>query len=297
MHATALWFDGDKTIYHFNGLSVGDGWDSLALLYRTSRDNGASWSDPRWIDPEHEWRNMPIAGVIRTSRGAIVLPCDAVPGGNGGTAVHVSLDGGKTWFDPGANTKPLRPHYSEPGAKGGTIAGIHARVVELNDSRWMALGRGDTINGHMPMSISSDMGKTWTYSASPFSPIVGGQRLVLMRLTEGPLLLVSFANDDGIALTDTTGQTFRGRGMFAALSNDDGRTWPIEKLLTPGIGHYNGCGWTDEFDTDPAHAEPKGYLAATQAPDGIIHLISSGLHYRFNLKWLEEPGFSQGRER
>ena len=37
---------------------------------------------------------------------------------------------------------------------------------------------------------------------------------------------------------------------------------------------------------DATHAEPKGYLAATQTPDGIIHLISSGIHYRFNLAWL-----------
>ena len=33
-------------------------------------------------------------------------------------------------------------------------------------------------------------------------------------------------------------------------------------------------------------AEPLGYLAATQSPDGTIHLLSSGLHYRFNLPWL-----------
>ena len=28
---------------------------------------------------------------------------------------------------------------------------------------------------------------------------------------------------------------------------------------------------------------------ATQTPDGLIHLITSNLHYRFNLKWLETP--------
>ncbi|MBM3493037.1 MAG: hypothetical protein FJX72_01750 [Armatimonadetes bacterium] len=31
-----------------------------------------------------------------------------------------------------------------------------------------------------------------------------------------------------------------------------------------------------------------GYLAATQTPDGVIHLISSRLHYRFNLGWLKQ---------
>ena len=35
------------------------------------------------------------------------------------------------------------------------------------------------------------MGKTWKYVASELPPIDGGQRLVLMRLNEGPLLLVS----------------------------------------------------------------------------------------------------------
>ena len=34
--------------------------------------------------------------------------------------------------------------------------------------------------------------------------------------------------------------------------------------------------------------EPAGYLAATQTPDGTIHLLSSRLHYRFNLAWLRQ---------
>jgi hypothetical protein len=35
-------------------------------------------------------------------------------------------------------------------------------------------------------------------------------------------------------------------------------------------------------------AEHGGHLAATQTPDGVIHLISSRLHYRLNLAWLKE---------
>ena len=33
-------------------------------------------------------------------------------------------------------------------------------------------------------------------------------------------------------------------------------------------------------------AEPLGYLAATQTPDNTIHLISSNIHYRFNMEWI-----------
>lgn len=79
--------------------------------------------------------------------------------------------------------------------------------------------------------------------------------------------------------------------MFAALSFDEGKTWPVRKLLTPGgqprvVDCY---GWVLKCLIDDTHAEVGGYLADTQTPDGVIHLISSGLHYRFNLAWLKEP--------
>jgi len=35
-------------------------------------------------------------------------------------------------------------------------------------------------------------------------------------------------------------------------------------------------------------AEPIGYLSACQAPDGLIHLISSRNHYTMNLAWLRQ---------
>ncbi len=290
MHATSIWWDqtNDK-IVHFQGIGVSYGWGRLALIMRTSEDNGATCSKPHWINREHGLRNMPIAGVFKTSDGSIVVPCDAVTSGSGGTAIHISKDGGKTWYDPGADAP--KPTF-KAGETGGWIAGIHAGVVELEDGRLMALGRGDNINGHMPMSISDDMGESWTYSASPFSPISSGQRLVLMRLDEGPLLFASFTgphnNDQGMEFTAQNGETFRGYGLYAALSYDEGKTWPVRKLITSGKGKYDGGAHTGKFKTDATHAEPRGYMAATQSPDGVIHLISSRLHYRFNLEWLKE---------
>jgi hypothetical protein len=84
------------------------------------------------------------------------------------------------------------------------------------------------------------------------------------------------------------GRPFRGYGLYASLSFDEGASWPVRRLLTPGSGEYDTQGHTRQFRADATHAEPRGYLAAAQTPDGIIHLISSGLHYRFNLKWLTE---------
>lgn len=256
-HAPALWFDGQKTLYHFQGMSAAATWGSLALIMRTSTDNGATWSPARLIEPEHGLRHQPVESVFRTREGFIILPADAITGGNGGTSIHISRDNGKTWSDPG-----------------GDIRGIHGGVTQLNDGRLMAFGRGQPIDGHMPKSVSADMGRTWTYSASPFPPISGGQRLVLMRLKEGPIFLASFGES----------------GLYAAVSFDEGVTWPMRRLVTddgparqvPGIdGHL--------FTMSRTQAEPKGYLSVCQGLDGVIHLISSRQHYAFNLAWLKTP--------
>jgi len=298
MTGSSLFNDGRGTLYHFNGLEAGDGWANLALVLRTSTDNGATWTS-RLINPHHQPRNQVIDGTFRTEEGYLVQPCDAVYGGSGGTAIHVSRDNGRTWIDPGAGTP--KPDFSSD-ATGGTIAGIHAGVVQLSDGRLLAFGRGDNRLGsddniglRMPKSISSDFGRSWHYCSGPWPPIDGGQRLVLTRLSEGPLLFVSFtdssrlkpADRQGLLFPSAGGGTFRGYGLFAALSFDEGKTWPVRKLITPGEGQFDGGAWTDVFTTDATHAEPKGYLAATQTPDDVIHLISSALYYRFNLAWLK----------
>ena len=285
-HASALLWDGEDTLYHFNGLGTDATWDKLVLIMRTSTDNGTTWSKARIINDTHGRRNMPIAGVFQTRAGAIVLPCDAVTGGDGGTVVHVSHDAGATWEEMSHGA--ARPTF-EDGTTGQRIAGIHAGVIELADGRIMALGRGDTIGGHMPKSVSSDGGKTWTYSASAFPPISGGQRVALRRLREGPILLVTFA--ESFTLADAAGKERMVSGMFGALSFDEGETWPVRRLITDDAPSrkMNGGGNTRRFTLGPDSAEPRGYLAATQTPDGIIHLISSALHYEFNIAWLKQP--------
>ncbi len=297
----SLFHDGEGTIYHTNGVEVIGGWKNLAMILRESRDNGQTWSRPRIIVAEHDKRHQVIAGMFMTKEGYLIQPCDADPGHFGGSAIHVSMDNGKTWENPYMGEET--PKF-ENGKSGGLIAGIHAGVVQLDNGALMAFGRNDDIVGddgklHMPCSISSDMGKTWTYSPTEFNPIYSGQRLILRRLNEGPLLLISFthhpyAKDNvGMEFTDEHGNKFTGYGMFAAVSYDDGKTWPVKRLLTDGKTRLlDGRGWTGYFRMDSTHAEPLGYLAATQSPDNVIHLISSNIHYRFNLAWIEQPSKS-----
>ena len=247
-------------ILHFQGVGDAGEWKDLTLAMRrrlsVRRHGPWMWTDLRYIEPEHRVRHQVIAGPIVTKDGRILLCCDAGPDGEAGTSLHVSKDGGKTWEDTGS-----------------TIAGIHAGIVERKDGSLMAFGRGNAIDGHMPCSISYDGGHTWTYSATEFPPIGSGQRLVLKRLQEGPIMLCSFGEN----------------GLFVALSYDEGATWPVKKLLTDGKTRVlDGGAWTGTFTLDATHAEPKGYLACTQSPDGMIHLLSSRVHYRFNLRWIEK---------
>jgi hypothetical protein len=274
-HGNDLLWDGEGTLWHFNGLSTTVGWGKLALLARTSGDSGATWSKATIINPEHGLRNQVIAGAFRTREGWYVVKCDAVPGGSGGTALHISRDGGKTWADAGAGR--AKPDF-KAGASGAGIAGIHAGVVQLKDGSLLALGRGDAIDRQMPKSVSTDGGRTWTYSPSGFPPIGSGQRLVLMRLREGPILLATFAADQ--TLTDAAGEARKVSGLFAAMSFDEGRSWPVRRLITDDkpARKVDGGGNTGVFTLGPDRAEPGGYLAATQTPDGVIHLISSKQH-------------------
>ena len=289
-HATSLWRNENGRMYHFNGLSAAATWGPLALVMRYSDDNGATWSKPRFISPEHRLRHMPIASVFRRQDGSILLACDAVSGGDGGTAIWLSEDDGETWYDPGAG-QPI-PEFAD-GKQGGWIAGIHAAVVELTDGRLMAYGRGDTVNGRMPKSVSSDGGKTWHYSASQFPPVSGGQRCVLLRLQEGPIFLASFTGDrrepTPMPIVDASGNERLVTGLFGALSYNDGETWEYIRLITDD-GEDRDIETMDgrPFKMGLNSAEPGGYLAVCQGQNGIIHLISSRQHYRFNLAWLKE---------
>ncbi len=295
-HATSLWRNENGRIYHFNGLSAASTWGPLALVMRYSDDNCATWSKPRFISPEHRLRHMPIASVFRRQNGSILLACDAVTGGNGGTAIWLSDDDGETWYDPGAG-QPI-PEFAA-GKSGGWIAGIHAAVVELSDGRLLAYGRGDTIDGRMPKSVSDD-GKTWHYSASPFPVVSGGQRCVFLRLQEGPIFLASFTGSrktpETMPIVDASGKERLVTGLFGALSYDDGETWSHIRLISDDgpdreIETMDGRPFTMGLNS----AEPGGYLAVCQGQNGVVHLISSKQHYRFNYAWLKEPPPSEVR--
>ena len=93
-----------------------------------------------------------------------------------------------------------------------------------------------------------------------------------------------------MVITDSSGVKRPVTGLFGAISLDDGETWPHIRLISDDgpereLGTTNGHPFIMGFDS----AEPGGYMASCQSPDGVIHLISSKQHYAFNLAWLTTP--------
>jgi formylglycine-generating enzyme required for sulfatase activity len=282
-HAPKLWWDGDSTIYHIaRGHSEN--------IVRTSTDNGATWSVAKPIYPQGETGN----GMIRTRKGALMLTQDV------GVSLYTSSDNGGNWSSTGSH----HPNDQiRPGGKGGRHAGIHAPVVELADGRLMTIGRPHptpqvaVFGGKAPLSFSSDEGHSWTYVESEFPAVTSVQRPVMIRLREGPILLCSFTdqwsefykgNRKGMTFKSKEGQ-FTGYGLFAALSYDEGKTWPDRRLITPGGPKREAATMNHGvFTLSATMAEPKGYLSITQTRDARLQLITSGNHYVFNLAWIKQ---------
>ena len=106
----------------------------------------------------------------------------------------------------------------------------------------------------------------------------------MLRLKEGPIVLCSFTDqartpkDQRQGLTfKSTGGDYTGTGLYAAVSYDEGKTWPDRRLIAP------------EGKTT---ADINGYLAITQTRDGRIQLITSKDHYAFNLAWVKAVPFA-----
>jgi hypothetical protein len=232
----------DKRIYHFCTLSL-HGWDYASDIVRWSDDNGVTWSRPRVMvsrdDPDA--LSQPCSALV-TADGVIVLACDG--------DLHkderfiVSRDNGQTW-------KVARGDMRRSAGKGV----IHPAIAPLKDGTIVAFLRGPD---PMPAAYTKDLGDTFEVKPTPFPGISGGMKPAALRLRSGALLLCS---------TDAKSRILPERGTYAALSLDDGKTWPHVRQV-------------DGVD---------GYLSLAQGPNGVIYLFGTRMGCAaFNEAWLKE---------
>lgn len=265
-HGT-VWFVGGGT-YNFYG--------DMSFKFMTTEDSGATWSPIKLPDiPERNgyMENQPINSMFRSKRdNTIYFGAD----GKGPTSLlWASKDNGQTWFDTGGRT-----------------AGRHTTFVELKDGGILGLGgKNSNINGFMPVVRSYDGGRTWSEAEkTPFRSLRVNQRPVVLRLQSGRLFFASDFQDSRFrglqeGLTET--------GAFVALSEDEGKTWHM-KRLDLALPHESTQienikrNWGDPNDFHDFGT--IGYAAATQSPNGVIHLLTSmnhpSQHFEMNEAWI-----------
>ncbi len=255
-----LWRDGN-TIYLFWGnIHLKGGYP---FQWVQSTDNGATFSKvhyPKITSVVDGFAPQPITSVIKDKDGTIYLACDGV---GAHSLLWASKDNMKTWFDTGGRT-----------------GGRHTAIVLLKNGNFFGLGgKKSDIDGFMPISVSSDKGKTWSISKSVFPCLGGGQRPALIRLKSGCLLYAGdFQRKDGFQP-----KGIKEHGAFVALSSDEGKTWRIKKLPGTLIS-------TDKKAAAKMGGGTLGYVSLAQSENGMIHLITSknspALHFEFNEAWI-----------
>ncbi|MFT3789419.1 MAG: SUMF1/EgtB/PvdO family nonheme iron enzyme [Tepidisphaeraceae bacterium] len=151
---------------------------------------------------------------------------------------------------------------------GGRTMGRHTSFILGADGTTLIGygGKNSNLNGFMPMSVSRDGGRTFEHSPTEFMPLASGQRPSVIRLASGRLFLVA----DTLSSKVPGGRT----ASYVALSGDEGKTW-IRRTL-------------------PINST-VGYVTATQAPNGVIHIVTSktqpvALHIELNEAWIDQGG-------
>ena len=265
---TALLWNDSGVLRLFTG---GVGLGGVPFRMSTSTDNGASWSEIRFpilVGDIRGFYPQPINSAFRDSDGTMYIPSDAI---GGSSLLWASRDDGQTWFDTGGRT-----------------GGRHTTLALLKDGSILGMGGKSTdIDGYMPKSISKDRGKTWEINKTPFAALGSNQRPTLIRLASGRLF---FAGD----YQHYNGKQPKGiteHGCYVALSEDEGQTWTVKTL--PGtLPHETKVlpGLKEPWGAPKHDAGTLGYSVAKQAPNGVIHLITTmnhpALHFEMNEAWI-----------
>jgi sialidase-1 len=253
-----------KTVHLFCMNAHKTGRGRHRYLFLSSSDDGATWTDA--VDITGTVANgddtfVPGPGVsIRMRNGRWVVPGGTKtfttgPNQTASSAVESHLD--QATCSPRVIYSDDGGHQWRLGQAVATITGNESQVVELADGTLMLNWREQNYRGPSAgcrgIAFSKDGGETWSdptlarelpetpCQASLVRYSLAGKGIGLNRLL--------FSNPDA----STLGEVHKARTrMTVRLSNDDGRTWPVSRLINPG---------------------PSAYSCLAVLPDGMIGLL------------------------
>jgi hypothetical protein len=254
-----LWNDNGKIWFFGGGRGISD---AVPFRIASSTDNGATWtfSIPRLDRPATNFTAQPITSAFRGPDKSIYFAMD---GAKETSFLWRSSNSGLDWHD-----------------MGGRTGGRHSVIVPLdNQGTLLSIGgKNSDVQGWSPQNISSNWGATWSSATrSTFPPLGTAQRPTLIRLASGNLFFASDSYMHKLIRPPPAGWT-HGDGCFVALSTNNGVSWRVKPLPVELPGHQR------------TNHPTLGYVTARQAPNGVIHLLTTVslpcLHYELNEAWI-----------
>jgi len=250
--------------------------DYARCYYTKSDDDGLTWSPPVEITATLD--------TFKTVYPWVVLapgPGHGIQLANGRLVVPFWLSDGSS--NPNAKRRSHRPSivvsvYSDDHGrtwKAGevavpdndiTVIPNETSVVQLADGRVLFNSRNESLNYRRLFTTSTDGAGGWSkpyFHDAFFEPICFGS---MVRHSQQPAQSrnrILFCNPDSrhdpwIAAKASTPRSARNRhrtNLTLRMSYDEGHTWPVAKVIDPGIAGYSD-------------------LAVT--PDGLIHVLYEG---------------------
>lgn len=236
-----------------------------------STDDGRTWAKPRKITkdvkkPGWTWYATGPGVGIQLERGPhkgrLLIPCDHREKRTGGTMyshVFFSDDHGTTWRLGGMLAKHTDECQVVEAADGSLLLNMR--------SYWWRAAKVKEREGLRAVARSRDGGQTWSelwFDAALIEPVCQASFLRYTWAETGGRSRLLFSNP--------ASKTTRHR-MTVRLSYDEGKTWPVSKLI---------------------HAGSAAYSCLAVLPDGRIGLLYERDGYkkitfaRFSLEWLTD---------
>jgi len=252
-------------------------WLDCRPYLRVSTDESVTWSPPKLVVEAPGYFVLNNDRVVQLGTGRLIVPVafhrsraeDSRSSrsfdGRGIALWYYSDDEGLSWREADtwwALPTPSAAGLQEPG------------VVELADGRLWSWARTD--QGVQFGFISTDKGESWTAPAptslkSPLSPAS------IERLPGSVDLLAIFNDHSGTFPFVKDKRT----PLVAAISSDNGQSWPIRKLIESGPD-----GW---YCYTAVHFVEGTVLLAYCAGDSKVGGLNRLRIRRINLDWLKRP--------
>jgi len=208
-----------------------DGPFVCRTLLTHSDDDGVTWSEPREITRQVKRPTVATStatgpGIgIQLNRGKhagrILMPFNQGPYGKWQVYAAFSDDKGETW------------RYGETAPEGTKGYANEVQFVELSDGSVMLNARNQAGDKLRKIAVSRDAGETW--STTHNDPVL------IEPECQASLVRHPNHNDptkDVFLFSNPATQSIRTNGTIR-LSRDEGKTWPVSRVLYPGSFAYS----------------------------------------------------------